>query len=463
MASLSAVSFLRLSSNLLFRRWCSSFGRGDPTKNYYNILDVDPKADDKEIKSAFYAQSKKLHPDVSPEDSKAPDKFKELVEAYEVLSDSKKRQTYDDALGTTKKEPTFHSDDMPSDSSRPRYGVDPRIMRNINIDLSEERMQYAWAAYKERWAREEDHLKNLEEQKMIFRMEIDKKRSRYSNMTDEEKATFRENLRLLKHPRFMKKESEFESDMNGAKERKEGFYSESDSRPSPSKMRFSRMQHAVNFENDTFKNKGEDNHAKSEPFSSAQSSKSKNDNINQKSDKKDIKKEFDQKAYYQEIYDRRDPKMPEFFKREDKNDSSDKNAGAQSGKNRAYQDPDDDLTREWARELHGDGNVQGQDPLFGSGSDPLFGSQKSRKGKQNTEDFFDEMGKNTEQIRKNWKSATHDGTKDMAASRKEAYVIGGFIIFFLFALLTEKIGDFKGSNSNMYVYLEENRKNNESK
>ena len=79
------------------------------TKNYYNILDVDPKADDKEIKSAFYAQSKKLHPDVSPEDSKAPDKFKELVEAYEVLSDSKKRQTYDDALGATKREPTFHS------------------------------------------------------------------------------------------------------------------------------------------------------------------------------------------------------------------------------------------------------------------------------------------------------------------------------------------------------------------
>ena len=125
--------------------------------------------------------------------------------------------------------------------------------------------------------------------------------------------------------------------MNGAKERKEGFYSESDSRPSPSKMRFSRMQHAVNFENDNFKSKGEDNHAKSEPFSSSQSSKSKNDNINQKSDKKDIKKEFDQKAYYKEIYDRRDPKMPEFFKREDKNDSSDKNAGAQSGKNRAYE------------------------------------------------------------------------------------------------------------------------------
>ena len=50
----------------------------------------------------------------------------------------------------------------------------------------------------------------------------------------------------------------------------------------------------------------------------------------------------------------------------------------------------------------------------------------------------------------------------MAASRKEAFVIGGFLLFFAVALLIEKIG-FKGSNSNMYLYLEENRKNNESK
>ena len=138
---------------------------GDPVKNYYKVLDVDPKADEKTIKSAFYAQSKLLHPDVTPDDEQAPDKFKELVEAYEVLGDTKKRQEYDNVLGTNLKEETgsnaqglliiynpqqfmitmefvknitilFISIDSHSDPSRPRYGVDPRIMRNIKVDLS---------------------------------------------------------------------------------------------------------------------------------------------------------------------------------------------------------------------------------------------------------------------------------------------------------------------------------------
>ena len=138
---------------------------GDPVKNYYKVLDVDPKADEKTIKSAFYAQSKLLHPDVTPDNEQAPDKFKELVEAYEVLGDTKKRQEYDNVLGTNLKEETgsnaqglliiynpqqfmitrefvknitilFISIDSHSDPSRPRYGVDPRIMRNIKVDLS---------------------------------------------------------------------------------------------------------------------------------------------------------------------------------------------------------------------------------------------------------------------------------------------------------------------------------------
>jgi curved DNA-binding protein len=82
---------------------------GDPMKNYYKVLDVDPKADEKTIKSAFYAQSKLLHPDVTPDDEQAPDKFKELVEAYEVLGDTKKRQEYDNVLGTNLKEKTGSS------------------------------------------------------------------------------------------------------------------------------------------------------------------------------------------------------------------------------------------------------------------------------------------------------------------------------------------------------------------
>ena len=59
--------------------------------DYYKVLDVDPKSDQKTIKAAFYEQSKKLHPDTLPEDNEAPEKFRELVEAYEVLSDPEKR------------------------------------------------------------------------------------------------------------------------------------------------------------------------------------------------------------------------------------------------------------------------------------------------------------------------------------------------------------------------------------
>ena len=82
---------------------------GEPVKNYYKVLEVDPKADEKSIKSAFYAQSKKLHPDVTPDDELAPDKFKDLVEAYEVLGDTKKRQEYDNLLGTNSKEENSYS------------------------------------------------------------------------------------------------------------------------------------------------------------------------------------------------------------------------------------------------------------------------------------------------------------------------------------------------------------------
>ena len=65
-------------------------------KNLYQILAVEKGSDAKAIKAAFYEQSKKLHPDTRPDDENAPEKFKELVEAYEVLSDPNKRKLYDD-------------------------------------------------------------------------------------------------------------------------------------------------------------------------------------------------------------------------------------------------------------------------------------------------------------------------------------------------------------------------------
>jgi DnaJ-class molecular chaperone len=63
-------------------------------KDYYRILGVDRKADDKTIKSAYRRLARKHHPDVA-KTKDAPDRFKEISEAYEVLSDPEKRRRYD--------------------------------------------------------------------------------------------------------------------------------------------------------------------------------------------------------------------------------------------------------------------------------------------------------------------------------------------------------------------------------
>jgi DnaJ-class molecular chaperone len=64
-------------------------------KDYYEILGVPRTATDDDIKRAYRKLARQFHPDVNPGDQTAEDKFKELNEAYEVLSDSKKRQRYD--------------------------------------------------------------------------------------------------------------------------------------------------------------------------------------------------------------------------------------------------------------------------------------------------------------------------------------------------------------------------------
>lgn len=64
-------------------------------KDYYATLGVMKGADEKEIKSAYRKLARKFHPDVNPDNAKAAEKFKEISEAYEVLSDSEKRKLYD--------------------------------------------------------------------------------------------------------------------------------------------------------------------------------------------------------------------------------------------------------------------------------------------------------------------------------------------------------------------------------
>jgi curved DNA-binding protein len=64
-------------------------------KDYYKILGVDKKADEASIKKAYRKLAKKYHPDTNPDNKAAEEKFKEVSEAYEVLSDKEKRSKYD--------------------------------------------------------------------------------------------------------------------------------------------------------------------------------------------------------------------------------------------------------------------------------------------------------------------------------------------------------------------------------
>jgi curved DNA-binding protein len=64
-------------------------------KDYYQILGVDKTASDSDIKRAFRKLARQYHPDLHPNDRAAEAKFKEVNEAYEVLSDPEKRKKYD--------------------------------------------------------------------------------------------------------------------------------------------------------------------------------------------------------------------------------------------------------------------------------------------------------------------------------------------------------------------------------
>lgn len=74
-------------------------------KNYYSVLEIEETATQEEIKSAFRALAKKYHPDNIETGNE--EKFREIVKAYNVLSDLEKRKKYDNSLRINN--PTFSS------------------------------------------------------------------------------------------------------------------------------------------------------------------------------------------------------------------------------------------------------------------------------------------------------------------------------------------------------------------
>src|ERR1051326_1171911 len=64
-------------------------------RDYYEILGVSRAAKEEEIKKSYRKLARKYHPDLNPHDKQAEEKFKEIQEAYEVLSDAEKRRKYD--------------------------------------------------------------------------------------------------------------------------------------------------------------------------------------------------------------------------------------------------------------------------------------------------------------------------------------------------------------------------------
>lgn len=135
-------------------------------KNYYEVLGVGKTASDEEIKKAYRKLARKYHPDVNPDNKEAEERFKEISEAYAVLSDKDKKAQYDamghDAFSHSGQGYDFHNmnyedlqnfnfggmsmEDLIGDlfggmggrsrrSTRPRKGSD--IQYNINIPFSD--------------------------------------------------------------------------------------------------------------------------------------------------------------------------------------------------------------------------------------------------------------------------------------------------------------------------------------
>jgi len=100
-------------------------------KDYYKILGVERKASNDDIRKAYRKLAKQYHPDYNPNNKQAEERFKEINEAYEVLSDAKKRSYYD-RVGTDYSR--WQRRGNPGDFNWDQYGGFPGGGTRVNMD-----------------------------------------------------------------------------------------------------------------------------------------------------------------------------------------------------------------------------------------------------------------------------------------------------------------------------------------